>query len=94
MPVEIIQPIQPFKSGERAPQSGKYEIIEATGTATGEYRYATKGDRFPPVSRSGQVYVLREQIHALLTTTTASSAAAIGESTKTFEEALRSLAKK
>lgn len=72
--------------------SGKYEIVDATGTATGEHRYVTGGDPFPPATRAGYEFRLKSEIVTVYTS--ASSAAAMDETTATFSDALSRLATK
>jgi len=45
-------------SGEKAPRSGQYEIINKNGTRTGQEVTATKGQSMPPTPKAGQSYRL------------------------------------
>ena len=46
------------KPGERAPDSGQYEITGPRGGRTGEERTVTKGEPMPPTPEKGQGYVI------------------------------------
>lgn len=46
------------KPGEKAKQSGQYEIIGTRGGKTGEERTIVKDEPFPPTPKSGQSYKL------------------------------------
>lgn len=48
----------PFKPGEKAPQSGQYEIIGPRGGRTGQERTVVQGEPFPPTPQPGQQYRL------------------------------------
>lgn len=43
-----------YKSGQKVPQSGQWEILGPRGGRTGEERTATKGEPFPPTPKPGQ----------------------------------------
>lgn len=47
-----------FRSGEKSPRSGQYEIIGQRGGNTGKERTVTKGEPFPPTPKQGQGYKL------------------------------------
>lgn len=47
-----------FKPGEKAKQSGQYEIVGSRGGHTGKERTVVKNEPFPPTERTGQRYVL------------------------------------
>lgn len=44
------------KPGEKAKQSGQYEIIGPRGGKTGEERTIVKGEPMPPTPKKGQTY--------------------------------------
>jgi hypothetical protein len=80
-----------YRPGEKAPESGKYAVLDTSGRKTGEHRFVTKGDPFPPAP-SGASYRLIERVETVYTTAT--SAAVIGSTAETFAEAIERLAKK
>jgi len=48
-----------YKPGEKAPESGQYEIVGPRGGETGEgERTVTRGEPFPPTPEPGQRYKL------------------------------------
>jgi hypothetical protein len=47
-----------FASGEIAPFSGQYEIVNRLGNRTGIERTVTKGEPLPPTLHSGQSFLL------------------------------------
>ncbi len=47
-----------YKSGEKAPRSGQYEIIGPRGGRTGKERTVTKNEPLPPSPKKGQRYVI------------------------------------
>lgn len=47
-----------FKPGQRAEDSGQYEIIGSRGGRTGEERTIVDGEPFPPTPKAGQQYLL------------------------------------
>lgn len=47
-----------FKPGQKAPTSGKYEILGPRGGHSGIERTVVKNEPFPPTQQSGQTYVL------------------------------------
>lgn len=47
-----------FRPGQKAEQSGQYEIIGQRGGRTGEERTVTKGEPLPPTPEAGQRYIL------------------------------------
>lgn len=47
-----------FKPGEKAPNSGQYEIVGPRGGRTGKERTVTKNEPMPPTEKPGQSYVL------------------------------------
>jgi hypothetical protein len=49
-----------YKSGEKAPISGQYEIIGPRGGKTGKERTVVRGEPFPPTPESGQGYTLND----------------------------------
>jgi hypothetical protein len=46
------------KPGQKATQSGQYEIIGPRGGRTGQERTVTKGEPFPPTPAPGQTFIL------------------------------------
>lgn len=46
------------KSGEKAKQSGQYEIVGPRGGKTGKERTVTKGEPLPPTPKKGQGYII------------------------------------
>ena len=46
------------KPGEKAPESGQYEITGPRGGRTGEERTVTKGEPLPPTPEPGQLYII------------------------------------
>jgi hypothetical protein len=49
-----------YKSGEKAPNSGQYEIVGPRGGKTGKERTVVRGEPFPPTPESGQGYILND----------------------------------
>jgi hypothetical protein len=49
-----------YKSGEKAPYSGQYEIIGPRGGRTGTERTVVKGEPFPPTQKSGQGFIMND----------------------------------
>lgn len=47
-----------FNSGQKAEESGQYEITGPRGGRTGEERTVTKGEPLPPTPEAGQHYIL------------------------------------
>ena len=47
-----------FKPGQKAPDSGQYEIVGPRGGGTGDERTIVRKEPFPPTSQSGQKYRL------------------------------------
>jgi len=47
-----------FNPGQKAKDSGQYEIIGPRGGRTGEERTVTRGEPLPPTPEAGQQYVL------------------------------------
>jgi len=47
-----------FSPGQKAEESGQYEIVGPRGGGTGEERTVTKGEPLPPTPEAGQRYVL------------------------------------
>ncbi|MCX6759645.1 MAG: hypothetical protein NT012_03735 [Candidatus Nealsonbacteria bacterium] len=47
-----------FSPGQKAEDSGQYEIIGPRGGRTGEERTVTEGEPLPPTPEAGQRYVL------------------------------------
>jgi hypothetical protein len=80
-----------FRTGETAPISGVYEVIDEDGTVLSRLPLA-KGDHFPPYRRQGRVFTLWREVNAKYTAV--ASAAVMDETTADFAEALESLAKK
>jgi len=78
--------------GSKAPVSGVYEILDATGTATGERRAVAAGERFPPTPGRGFRFRLVRKVEAAYTS--ASSAAAIEETMSTWEQVFSRLAER
>lgn len=50
-----------FNPGEKAPESGQYEIIGPRGGHTGVERTVTKGEPLPPPPEAGQHYRLADR---------------------------------
>jgi hypothetical protein len=48
----------PIKPGQRAPQSGQYEIIGPRGGRTGAERTVVQGEPLPPTPRPQQQYII------------------------------------
>ncbi len=51
-------PKETHKPGEKAPDSGQYEITGPRGGRTGEERTVTKGEPLPPTREPGQKYII------------------------------------
>jgi len=49
---------KPYKSGQKAPKSGQYEIVGPRGGKTGKERTIVRGEPMPPTPKSGQQYVI------------------------------------
>jgi hypothetical protein len=49
-----------YNPGEKAPQSGQYEITGPRGGGTGIERTVTRNEPFPPTLESGQHFVLAD----------------------------------
>jgi hypothetical protein len=47
-----------YKPGQKAPDSGQYEIIGPKGGRTGNERTVTKGEPLPPTPDKGQTYIM------------------------------------
>jgi len=47
-----------FSPGQKAEESGQYEITGPRGGRTGEERTVTKGEPLPPTPEAGQRYIL------------------------------------
>ena len=47
-----------FSPGQKAEDSGQYEIIGPRGGRTGEERTVTEGEPLPPTPEAGQRYIL------------------------------------
>ncbi len=47
-----------YKPGQKAPQSGQYEITGPRGGGTDVERTVTKGEPLPPTEQKGQKYRL------------------------------------
>ncbi|MFA5228596.1 MAG: YjzC family protein [Candidatus Paceibacterota bacterium] len=47
-----------YTPGEKAPNSGQYEIIGTRGGRTGTERTVVKGEPLPPTKKSGETYIL------------------------------------
>lgn len=80
------------RPGERAPVSGRYEMLTASSTATGTMRFVGAGQPMPPTPHTGFKYALREEFR--VSYTTVASAAVLQEASTTFSTALANLAKK
>jgi len=50
-----------FSPGQKAEDSGQYEIIGPRGGRTGEERTVTEGEPLPPTPEAGQRYVLADK---------------------------------
>lgn len=51
-----------FKPGEKAPDSGQYEIVGPRGgDAGGKERTVTSGEPLPPTPKPNQKYILRDR---------------------------------
>ena len=50
-----------YKSGEKAPTSGQYEIVGSRGGKTGIERTVVKGEPLPPTLSSGQKFILSDK---------------------------------
>lgn len=50
-----------FNPGQKAPDSGQYEIIGPRGDHTGVERTVTKGGPLPPPPEAGQQYRLSDK---------------------------------
>lgn len=48
------------KPGEKASQSGQYEIVGPRGGRTGAERTVVKGEPLPPTPKPGQSYVMND----------------------------------
>ena len=49
---------KPLKPGNKAPDSGQYEIIGPRGGRTGNERTATEGKPLPPTPKPNETYIL------------------------------------
>lgn len=47
-----------FNPGQKAENSGQYEIVGPRGGRTGDERTVTKGEPLPPTPAAGQHYIL------------------------------------
>lgn len=47
-----------LKPGQKAPQSGQYEILGPRGARSGNERTVTRGEPLPPTPQGGQRYTL------------------------------------
>lgn len=47
-----------YSPGEKAQQSGQYEIVGPRGGRTGIERTVVKGEPLPPTQRPGQKYIV------------------------------------
>jgi hypothetical protein len=50
-----------FKSGDKAPFSGQYEMVGPTGRRTGVERTVIAGEPLPPVKTAGQEWILADK---------------------------------
>ncbi len=50
-----------LKPGQKAPESGQYEIVGPRGGKTGREVTVTKGEPLPPTPNAGQGYVLTDR---------------------------------
>ena len=48
---------QSWKPGEKATESGSYDLINSNGSKTGLSVKVKSDDRFPPADKDGQKYV-------------------------------------
>lgn len=48
-----------YKPGEKADQSGTYDLINSNGTKTGMTVKVNADDHFPPADKRGQKYSLK-----------------------------------
>lgn len=46
--------MEKYKSGQRAPHSGQFELVGSRGDKTGDIISLSKGETFPPTPKSGQ----------------------------------------
>jgi hypothetical protein len=46
------------KPGEKAKESGQFEIVGPKGGKTGEERTVVKGEPLPPTPKPGQTYII------------------------------------
>lgn len=49
-----------LKPGEKAPNSGQYEIVGPRGGGTGKERTVVKGEPLPPTPEKGQGYIISD----------------------------------
>lgn len=61
----LIKEFLSFKPGEKAPISGKYQIIYADGSISREIKRIKRGNLFPSTPRFGQRYVLIDLLKTL-----------------------------
>jgi hypothetical protein len=52
-----------YKPGERAPRSGRYEIVGPRGGKTGDECTVTRGHPLPPTPKHGESYKLVRSVH-------------------------------
>jgi hypothetical protein len=50
-----------YKPGEKAQNSGQYEIVGPRGGKTGEERTIVKGEPLPPTPEKGQRYIISDR---------------------------------
>jgi hypothetical protein len=48
-----------YKPGEKAEQSGSYELVNSNGSKTGMTVKVNADDHFPPSDKKGQTYSLK-----------------------------------
>jgi hypothetical protein len=52
--------VKPLSPGQKAPQSGQYEVVGPRGGKTGTERTVTKGEPLPPTEKKGMGYKLSD----------------------------------
>ena len=50
-----------LKSGQKAPASGQYGILDKNGRDTGIERTVVKNEPLPPTPRKGQTFILKDK---------------------------------